>query len=165
MSFFRMKLAVSALQALLLFPCGALAVAPSNQLSPGSGAPRGAEPIYKDKVASLSRTYARGKRPVLSHAAFERLDWVERTALLNVVCAHESKARCDMALDLGLGDNALVVRDHALRLLLAAADADPKRQREAARRIVEDDRNYRRGQGLWIVDRARSALGGRAPSN
>lgn len=124
----------------------------------------GLEQNYEEKLKKLATLYANGRRPSLSHRFFSRLDWVERTALLNVVCAQEPGPRCDEALRLGLSDNALLVRDHALRLQLqmprpgASQDDVGRSRRQAVEQTLADDRNYRRGQGLWIVERARKFL-------
>jgi hypothetical protein len=146
---------------LCLFPYQSLAVAPSSPVAPKSALqPESSriEVIYGAKISALTEVYAKGRRPVLSTQVFSGLDWVQRTALLNVVCAQETTERCHAVIDLGLSDNALVVRDHALRLLLARADTPSARKQTVARRIIEDDRNYRRGQGLWIVGRAKEVL-------
>jgi hypothetical protein len=131
----------------LSFPRTVLAVAPGDTLG-----------TYQGALQDLARTYSQKRRPILRHEAFARRNWVDRTALLNVVCAHEAPERCGAALELGLGDEALVVRDHAFRLLVAGPDVPDEMKARAARRILEDDRNYRRGRGLWIVDRARNYL-------
>lgn len=141
----------------------ALAVTPPGRppaTTPPVMGPADAEGDYKRAVEGLTRAYAKGTRPALGSVTFARLNWVERTALLNVVCAAEAPGRCLEALALGLTDNALVVRDHAFRILLALPVASGARREAAARAILEDDRNYRKGQGLWIVDRARKFLEG-----
>jgi len=118
---------------------------------------------YDREVRALSNLYTQARRPRLEASVFARIDWVQRTALLNVVCAAEPRPRCLEAVTLGLTDNALVVRDHAFRLLLRFADVSDGRKTDAARAIVADDRNYRRGQGLWIVERAKTYLSAEAP--
>ena len=120
---------------------------------------------YATKLKALARTYARGRRPVLTHASFSKLNWLERTALLNVVCVQEPQHRCEVALRLGLSDNSLLVRDHAFRLLLldtglsrASRQSVLRQRSQAAHKVLEDDRKYRRGQETWIVERARKYL-------
>lgn len=146
-----------------LAPSRAVAVAPGSApaamnapevgLTDGDGG-------YRRALESFARSYAKGTRPELAAAPFARLTWVERTALLNVACAIDGAERCLAALELGLTDNALVVRDHAFRMLVALPVASAARREAAAQEIVGDDRNYRKGQGLWIVDRARKLLDG-----
>jgi hypothetical protein len=156
-----MVIALGILVVSLMVATTARGVAPESAVS----TPGFPEDAYATKLKTLAKTYARGRRPVLTHATFSKLNWLERTALLNVVCVQEPQERCETALKLGLSDNSLLVRDHAFRLLLLdtglqrASRQDNMRQRQlAAHKVLEDDRNYRRGQGLWIVERARKYL-------
>jgi hypothetical protein len=59
---------------------------------------------------------------------------------------------------LGLADDALVVRDHALRITISTHHFSEEEKRQAAEKAVNDDRNYRKGRPFWIVDRARGFL-------
>ena len=91
---------------------------------------------------------------------FARFDWVGKTALINLVC-HSSAAReplCQSAVTQGLGDDALVVRDHALRTVLADRKLSGSFKETVAQKIVDDDRNYRNGKAFWIVQNAQSYL-------
>ena len=115
-------------------------------------------PDYEESLRALSAGYAKGRQPALDARSFNRAGWQGRTAVLNVVCANDTRARCLEALALGLNDNALVVRDHAFRILLSFEDLASRQKEDAAQAIVADDRNYRRGQGLWIVERAHKYL-------
>jgi hypothetical protein len=91
---------------------------------------------------------------------FSSLDWVGKTALINLVC-HSAEAKnelCQAVVNLGLVDEALVVRDHSLRTVLANQTVSGSVKEHVAQKIVEDDRNYRKGKAFWIVQNAQSYL-------
>lgn len=114
---------------------------------------------YMNMIARLERMDANGQRATLiSEGFFSGLSWIGRTACLNYVCGVLSTDLCRRALELGLRDEALVVRDHALRITLSAKQITEVEKRIAAERMVEDSRNYRKGRPFWIVDRARGFL-------
>lgn len=86
---------------------------------------------------------------------FSAANWIGRTATLNYVCRGESQALCRIALNQGLIDNALVVRDHALRVSIAGGIFTQAEKRRLVDQVIVDDRNYRNGLPLWIVTRAK----------
>ncbi|MEN9810431.1 MAG: hypothetical protein RLZZ488_1998 [Pseudomonadota bacterium] len=114
---------------------------------------------YMNMISRLERMDADGQRATLvSDGFFSGLSWIGRTACLNYVCGVLSTDLCRRALELGLKDEALVVRDHALRITISAKQLTEVEKRIAAERMVEDSRNYRKGRPFWIVDRARGFL-------
>lgn len=114
---------------------------------------------YMSMISRLERMDANGQRATLvSEGFFSGLSWIGRTACLNYVCGVLSTELCRRVLDLGLKDEALVVRDHALRITLSAKQITEVEKRIAAEKMVEDSRNYRKGRPFWIVDRARGFL-------
>lgn len=114
---------------------------------------------YMNIMSRLEQMDASGQRATLvSEGFFESLSWIGRTACLNYVCGVLSTELCRRALELGLKDEALVVRDHALRITLSAKQLTEVEKRVAAERMLEDSRNYRKGRPFWIVDRARGFL-------
>ena len=114
---------------------------------------------YMSMISRLERMDTDGQRATLvSEGFFSGLSWIGRTACLNYVCGVLSTDLCRRALELGLKDEALVVRDHALRITLSAKQLTEVEKRIAAERMVEDSRNYRKGRPFWIVDRARGFL-------
>lgn len=113
---------------------------------------------YTRALAMLESTSKRGKAIPLDSAFFSSLNWVGRTATINYVCGTESAERCRDAVLLGLIDNALVVRDHALRVMLSTRHFPSQERKSAAEQVISDDRNYRKGRPFWIVDRAKSYL-------
>lgn len=112
---------------------------------------------YKLALAYLERTMRGGKKP-LDLREFRRMNWIGRTAILNYVCSVRAADECQSFLHLGLADGALYVRDHALRMVLASVHFSIDEKNRISRDVVTDNRNYRRGGGLWIVDRARNFL-------
>jgi hypothetical protein len=90
------------------------------------------------------------------------LDWVQKTALINLACQPSDQkdlhTRCLNLLKVSVEDQALVVRDHAWRKIAQNHLISREEKRQAAQRIVEDPRNYRRGRALWIVNGARQYL-------
>lgn len=94
----------------------------------------------------------------ISETQFRRFDWVGKTALINVLCQKEESSRCQSALKRGLRDPALVVRDHALRVVLQAEAIPYEVKRKVAHSVVNDERNYRKGRAFWIVQNAQKFL-------
>ncbi len=105
------------------------------------------------------------KKGRIPRSFFKRLDWVGKTAVINVTCGQEGSKTCLSALKQGLRDNALVVRDHALRVVLKSESLKLGTKRKIAESVVNDDRNYRRGRAFWIVQNAQSFLDASAASS
>ena len=136
-----------AVQTRFLAPSGAQAeMAPDSQSE------------YAKTVAMLESAHRKGQLVGLDSKFFSSLNWVGRTATINYVCSSLPPERCHAAVALGLTDNALVVRDHALRMMISGRQFNPNEKKRAAEQIIADDRNYRRGRAFWIVDRAKSFL-------
>ena len=117
-----------------------------------------AQSEYAKTLAMLETAHRRGQLDGLDSKFFSSLNWIGRTATINYVCSALPPARCHTAVSLGLTDNALVVRDHALRTMITGRQFRPNEIKRAAEQIIADDRNYRRGRAFWIVDRAKSIL-------
>lgn len=117
-----------------------------------------AQSEYTKTLAMLEQAHRKGKLVGLDSKFFSSLNWVGRTATLNYVCSSLPSERCHDAVALGLTDNALVVRDHALRMMITGRQFKSNEKKRAAEQIIADDRNYRRGRAFWIVDRAKSFL-------
>jgi hypothetical protein len=113
---------------------------------------------YKRALATFMRTKRTAQESRFDAKSFQRLNWVGRTAAINFACGSNKEKACRQALFLGLTDNALVVRDHALRIMLAHSGFEQQEKSLASERVIKDDRNYRRGASLWIVERARQFL-------
>lgn len=123
-----------------------------------SGAPD-SNAEYFTVLGQLEQLDASGRRATLvSKGFFQSLSWIGRTACLNYVCGILSLDQCRRVLELGLTDDALVVRDHALRVTLSSSQFTAEEKKVAAERAVQDSRNYRKGRPFWIVDRARGYL-------
>jgi hypothetical protein len=123
------------------------------------------EPQANDDVESYQRAMAQleflsSKGKLLTLERFKRLNWVGRTAAMNYTCSAQRIEDCRKVISFGLTDKALVVRDHALRIVLASSTYLPVEKSQIARDVLEDPRNYRTGAPLWIVDRARKYLEG-----
>lgn len=104
---------------------------------------------------------------VNARSAFLRMDWVGKTAFINLAC-HPPYAKVQVCQDIlrtGLTDKALVVRDHSLRTLLGSEFFESAVKERVARSVLNDERNYRRGKELWIVRNARSFLLSESNSN
>lgn len=121
-----------------------------------SAAHPGADPYHRAMLKAERRASAGQGWDADS---FNKLDWIGRTAVLNRSCQpSQEESACRNALQLGLGDSALLVRDHALRLALHGPVFSAEKKRELARQALADQRNYRQGFGLWIVERAKEQL-------
>jgi hypothetical protein len=129
------------------------AVTPPKQIGPVDDVG-----TYQRAMAQMELLVSRGK-PV-SERVFKRFNWTGRTAALNYVCSAQGLDDCRKVLALGLSDKALVVRDHALRIVLASDGYLKVEKAQIARDVLEDPRNYRSGAPLWIIDRARKYLEG-----
>jgi hypothetical protein len=93
---------------------------------------------------------------------FARFDWVGKTALINLACpigaGDVASIPCSSVLAIGIDDQALVVRDHAFRMILGHKSISADAKQQFARKVVSDPRNYRRGRALWIVPNAERFL-------
>ncbi|NBO37490.1 hypothetical protein EBU99_02790 [bacterium] len=119
----------------------------------------GSESEYYQVLGRLEQMDANGHRAALvSSEFFQSLSWIGRTACVNYVCGILSIDQCRRVLDRGLLDDALVVRDHALRVMLHSSQFTEQEKRSAAEKILGDQRNYRKGRPFWIVDRAKGFL-------
>lgn len=101
-------------------------------------------------------------RSEISQAAFANYDWVGKTAIINLVCPvdryQSNGLACRKILLQGIRDDALVVRDHSLRTMLAQSAIGDDVKKEVAAKIISDERNYRRGKAFWIVTSAQKYL-------
>ncbi|MEN9827314.1 MAG: hypothetical protein RI953_3059 [Pseudomonadota bacterium] len=114
---------------------------------------------YSKVLSRLEQLDASGQRTSLVESGFfQSLSWIGRTACINYVCGIHTIDYCRKVLSLGLADDALVVRDHALRITISTQHFSEEEKRQAAEKAVNDDRNYRKGRPFWIVDRARGFL-------
>ncbi|MEY4066746.1 MAG: hypothetical protein RIR26_2954 [Pseudomonadota bacterium] len=119
----------------------------------------GSQSEYFQVLGKLEQMDALGqKASLISPEFFQSLNWIGRTACVNYVCSVMAIEQCRRVLDTALRDEALVVRDHGLRILLSSRQFTTQEKRLAAERSVSDDRNYRKGRPFWIVDRARTFL-------
>lgn len=112
---------------------------------------------YREAVARIQSSRLMQSHEV-SETQFGRFDWVGKTALINVLCQQQDSKRCQSALKQGLRDPALVVRDHALRVVLTAETISDDVKRKVAQSVVSDERNYRKGRAFWIVQNAQKFL-------
>ena len=96
--------------------------------------------------------------PEVGLGFFKGMNWVEKTAALNVFCQNPLLTACKSAVKIGINDAALVVRDHALRLVLASEAFSGSEKQEILEATLKDGRNYRKKAPLWIVNRAKLAL-------
>lgn len=110
---------------------------------------------YKKKVEEISKV-SEEKR--VSAEFLRGQNWVGRIALINIVCGSENSNSCKKVLNYALLDNALVVRDHALRIYINQNLSKESEKLKALNRIISDDRNYRKGKPLWIVHRAQNYI-------
>lgn len=115
------------------------------------------ETDYKLALAYLERETRGGKWP-LDAREFRRMNWIGRTAIINYICSIQGAEPCRKFLGMGLKDDAMFVRDHALRVVLASPHYSVTEKQRASRDVLMDTRNYRHGNGLWIVERARGYL-------
>ena len=114
---------------------------------------------YFKILGQIEQIDASGQRSLLtSPNYFQGLTWIGKTACINYVCGIFTLDKCRKIIELGLNDEALVVRDHALRITISTKHFDSNEKRAAAERILNDNRNYRKGRPFWIVDRARAFL-------
>lgn len=110
-------------------------------------------------VGQLEQLHSSGQKETLvSRRYFQSLTWIGRTACINYVCGLLPLSYCRQALELGLSDDALVVRDHALRITISTSHFTETEKRTASEKVISDQRNYRKGRPFWIVDRAREFL-------
>jgi hypothetical protein len=117
---------------------------------------------YMQALEKLQTMDSDGLRASLvSPAFFQSLGWIGRTACVNYVCTVLALEQCRRVLDFALNDDALVVRDHALRILISSPRFTETEKTNAAERSVEDPRNFRKGRPFWIVERAKGFLNGR----
>jgi hypothetical protein len=111
---------------------------------------------YKKAIAKVEKYVTRG--PGITQGLFRSLNWVGRTAAINYACSATNNETCRRVLILGTEDRALLVRDHALKVILHSDRYAQEEKVKYSRMAVEDIRNYRTGQPLWIVTRARKYL-------
>jgi len=121
----------------------------------------GSQSEYFQILGKLEQMDSSGqKASLISPEFFQSLNWIGRTACVNYVCSVMALEQCRRVLETALRDEALVVRDHGLRILLSSRQFTSQEKRLAAERSVSDNRNYRKGRPFWIVDRARHFLSG-----
>ncbi len=130
----------------------------SHQKPVENGVQDEAEASYKRAMARLELAFSRGNS--LSPSTYQSFGWSGRTAAINYVCSREQKSDCRKVIGMGLSDRALLVRDHALRVVLASAYYNADEKNKVAESVVRDIRNYRSREPLWIVERARKHLEG-----
>ncbi|MBM3382274.1 MAG: hypothetical protein FJY29_07520 [Betaproteobacteria bacterium] len=130
-----------------------------NKLKPLEMPSIGSESEYYQVLGRLEQLDSLGQRASLvSPDFFQSLSWIGRTACVNYVCGILSMDQCRRVLESAIADDALVVRDHALRIVLSSAKFSDVEKRSAADRIIGDQRNYRKGRPFWIVGRAKEFL-------
>jgi hypothetical protein len=122
---------------------------------------RSAQAEYAKAFAYYVTLARRNELRLASSVPFFQKNWVEKSAYLNVLCVQSDPESCLEGLSWGLEDRALVVRDQAFRLLLALPFVEEQRRMDAALKITADERNFRRGLPLWIIDTAREFLASR----
>ncbi|NBX15791.1 MAG: hypothetical protein EBR09_00345 [Proteobacteria bacterium] len=98
------------------------------------------------------------REKLVSRSYFQSLSWIGRTACINYVCGVMKTDSCRQVLQTGLSDEALVVRDHALRITIASGYFNAQEKKSASEMVIGDSRNYRKGRPFWIVERAREFL-------
>lgn len=114
---------------------------------------------YSRILGQLEQMDTTGQRAtLLSQSFFQSLSWIGRTACINYACGILAVDQCRQVLEHALSDEALVVRDHGLRIMISTKKISDEEKRLAAERTVGDARNYRKGRPFWIVDRARGFL-------
>jgi hypothetical protein len=124
---------------------------------PASQEPESAASLhYKKAIAKVEKYVTRG--PGITQGLFRSFNWVGRTAAINYACSATTHEICRRVLMMGAEDRALLVRDHALKVILHSDQYVQEEKVKYARMAVEDIRNYRTGQPLWIVTRARKYL-------
>lgn len=117
---------------------------------------------YYQALGKFEKMDAEGHRASLvSIGFFQSLGWIGRTACVNYVCSTLSIEQCRRVLGFALADEALVVRDHALRIFIASQKFSDGEKVNAAERSINDPRNFRKGRPFWIVERAKGFLSGR----
>lgn len=117
---------------------------------------------YYLALGKFERMDAEGHRASLVSAAFfKSLGWIGRTACVNYVCSTLAIDQCRRVLGFALADEALVVRDHALRIFIASQKFSDVEKVNAAERSINDPRNFRKGRPFWIVERAKGFLSAR----
>jgi hypothetical protein len=116
---------------------------------------------YNKAIEQFSKSGILGQ-PQVPAETYASLDWVEKTALINLVCPGHTpgvaKRSCLTLLQTSLNDDALVIRDHALRLALSGPHFSKPDKATIAQQVLTDPRNYRRGRPLWIVSAAKAYL-------
>lgn len=128
----------------------------SRKLKPLDIPSVGSESEYYQALGRIEQLDSTGQRASLvSPEFFQSLSWIGRTACVNYVCGILSLEQCRRVLERGMNDDALVVRDHALRIMLSSSQFTDNEKRYAADRSINDARNYRKGRPFWIVDRAK----------
>lgn len=119
----------------------------------------GSESEYYQALRRIEQLDNNGQRASLvSIDFFQSLSWIGRTACVNYVCGILSMEQCRRVLDHALTDDALVVRDHGLRIMLSSSQFSESEKLFVAERVAKDNRNYRKGRPFWIVDRAKGYL-------
>lgn len=114
---------------------------------------------YYQALGKLEKLDKEGHRASLvSSAFFQSLGWIGRTACVNYVCSVLSVEQCRVVLGYALNDEALVVRDHALRIYISSQKFSEQEKVSAATRSISDKRNFRKGRPFWIVERAKGFL-------
>ena len=114
---------------------------------------------YYQALGKIEKLDSDGHRASLvSSAFFQSLGWVGRTACVNYVCSVLSVEQCRVVLGYALSDEALVVRDHALRIFISSQRFSDFEKVSAAKRTISDPRNFRKGRPFWIVERAKGFL-------
>jgi hypothetical protein len=113
--------------------------------------------IHSKEKIIVTELISQENQPNLSRHA-PKLTWIGRIEYLDRYCLEKSSPFCKEALSQGLQDKALVVRDHALKKIVKRELLEHNEKKRLLGDVVKDQRNYRKGRALWIVDRAKVAL-------
>jgi len=109
---------------------------------------------YQKALIQIEK-WTQGGQKELNILEVKKMNWVGKVASMNYTCSVFPKESCKNILIESLKDDALLVRDHALRITLEQHFFNNEEKIKITQEIENDVRNYRRGIGLWIVDRAK----------
>jgi hypothetical protein len=156
-----MRVSFSVFASLAAVGCGftALALTPTQPQAGNVSDRNDANSEYYQALGKIEKLDADGHRASLvSSAFFQSLGWIGRTACVNYVCSALSVEQCRVVLAYALADEALVVRDHALRIFISSQKFSEFEKVNAANKSINDPRNFRKGRPFWIVERAKGFL-------
>lgn len=107
---------------------------------------------------SLAKMVGKSRRS-LSRSDFLKMQWPEKIAALNYYCSFKNSAPCRKIAFWALQDRSLLVRDHAFSLMENKPQHfQGKEVYSVAVEMRDDRKNYRQGEPLWIVQRAKDYL-------